>query len=116
MTMPRLLDDVPSAVRRTTVIECPSCSEPLLRIVYGYPSREAVEMATRGEIALGGCRIEGDEPTHRCRACGRSFRAKQDRAMIEVQRVPYDRASLSQGTWKARFGKGWDWAEVRDKP
>jgi hypothetical protein len=41
-----------------------------VRIVYGLPSSEAFEAEERGEIVLGGCLIEEDEPTHACKECG----------------------------------------------
>jgi hypothetical protein len=37
--------------------------------VFGYPTPETAEAAERGEVALGGCVLWGDEPTHRCPAC-----------------------------------------------
>ena len=50
---------------------CPSCgreeSIPLLR---GLPDPEAMELAERGLVALGGCMVTPDEPTLVCRACG----------------------------------------------
>jgi hypothetical protein len=51
---------------------CPRCGSvaPLLPIAYGYPSLEMFEAARRGEIALGGCVVRGEDPTHRCTACG----------------------------------------------
>ena len=48
---------------------CPVCKEPMVRIVYGYPSMELFESSARGEVALGGCVVSGFgvDPTHRCR-------------------------------------------------
>jgi hypothetical protein len=42
----------------------------MLPIVFGYPGHETFEAADRGEIALGGCIVRGEDPTHRCTACG----------------------------------------------
>jgi hypothetical protein len=47
----------------------------VVRIVYGYPSEELREEAERGEVALGGCCVTGDDPTHLCRACEHRWRA-----------------------------------------
>jgi hypothetical protein len=42
----------------------------MLPIVFGYPSLELFEAEGRGEVALGGCLVSGEDPTHRCSACG----------------------------------------------
>jgi hypothetical protein len=47
---------------------CPSCSGPLLPIVYGLPGPELFESAERGEVALGGCMPSAAR--HECRDCG----------------------------------------------
>jgi hypothetical protein len=38
--------------------------------VYGRPTLEALELAQRGEIDLGGCMVNGDSPGWRCSQCG----------------------------------------------
>ena len=47
-------------------VECPRCGSPGVPILYGYPSDEMFEAADQGEVALGGCVIELDQPTHEC--------------------------------------------------
>ena len=42
----------------------------MLPIIFGYPMAELREAAERGEVALGGCVVSGEDPTHRCAACG----------------------------------------------
>ena len=42
----------------------------MLPIVFGFPMPEMLEAAERGEIALGGCVVTGEDPTHQCSACG----------------------------------------------
>ena len=42
----------------------------MVPIVVGYPSSEMFAAAELGEIALGGCVVMGEDPTHRCSACG----------------------------------------------
>jgi hypothetical protein len=42
----------------------------MLPIVFGYPMPELFEAEQRGEVALGGCVVTGEDPTHRCAACG----------------------------------------------
>ena len=52
---------------------CPRCGAfaPMLPIVFGYPTPQTFEAADRGELALGGCVVMGEDPTHRCSACSR---------------------------------------------
>jgi hypothetical protein len=45
----------------------------MLRIVFGYPMPDAFAAAERGEIALGGCVVSGEDPTHRCAGCGQDI-------------------------------------------
>jgi len=49
---------------------CPRCgNRNLLRIVYGYPAGDLMEDAERGEVALGGCMVSGDDLDRRCAVC-----------------------------------------------
>ena len=43
---------------------CPTCGEPGVRIVYGYPGGALVRAAARGLVVLGGCTYRA--ATHRC--------------------------------------------------
>lgn len=53
---------------------CPQCGEAtVVAVMYGFPTPEAVEAADRGEVEIGGCIVEDDNPTWRCRQCGRSW-------------------------------------------
>lgn len=45
---------------------CPRCGEPMLPILYGYPSAETMDAAQRDEIALGGCVVGDDMPRWHC--------------------------------------------------
>jgi hypothetical protein len=55
----------------TTV--CPACGGKLVPILYGLPDSEGFAAAERGEVALGGCTILGDEPHLQCVACNEPF-------------------------------------------
>jgi hypothetical protein len=49
---------------------CPKCqSENVLDIMYGYPSNEAIKKRDRGEIVLGGCCIDRNNPRWACDRC-----------------------------------------------
>lgn len=54
---------------------CPQCGRPAVPIVYGFPSPGLMEAADRGAVVLGGCVIEGDQPTYQCVA-GHEWRAQ----------------------------------------
>ena len=51
--------------------KCLSCgNEHMAPIMYGYPSEKMVDLARQEIIALGGCTIREDNPTHYCYSCG----------------------------------------------
>ena len=55
-------------------IKCPKCSSyEVVKIVYGYPGNDLIEMSDRGEVVLGGCFIEPNNPTHFCKNCKNEF-------------------------------------------
>jgi hypothetical protein len=55
----------PSSVR------CPSCDSDRVRpIVYGLPSEDLMEEASREQVLLGGCTIFHDRPSLACLGCG----------------------------------------------
>ncbi|HKS16514.1 MAG TPA: hypothetical protein VJU16_04325 [Planctomycetota bacterium] len=54
-------------------VKCPACGGKLVPILYGLPSSEGFQAAERGEIALGGCTVMGDDPQLACAACHERF-------------------------------------------
>jgi len=61
--------------------KCPRCgSTSLARLLYGEPTPGAALEADiqAGRVVLGGCVVTGDEPSHRCRACGFEFSSRTD--------------------------------------
>jgi hypothetical protein len=53
-----------------TELRCPECrSLEVIPIVYGLPGTELTEQAERGEVALGGCILTGNDPAWHCTAC-----------------------------------------------
>lgn len=54
--------------------QCPSCgSQKVIPIEYGMPGPELIELAEKGKVALGGCCVSPDSPTHECADCGVTF-------------------------------------------
>jgi len=53
--------------------KCPHCGGKVIEVIYGFPRPELVEEARQGDIALGGCVISEDNPSHRCTVCGAEF-------------------------------------------
>lgn len=53
---------------------CPECgSDRVVPIVYGLPDGELTGAFLRGEAAIGGCLVTGDDPSRACRACGHKW-------------------------------------------
>ena len=49
---------------------CPKCgSQSAVKILYGEPTWEAQLAAARGELVLGGCCIELNDPLFICKDC-----------------------------------------------
>ena len=81
---------------------CPSCNEKTgVDIVYGMPSEELAIKAELGEIALGGCDIEPNQPDYRCLSCG--FEWDKTRQFEEAKQK-----------WLKENVKGRSWAEMMD--
>jgi hypothetical protein len=56
--------------------KCPGCGNPLIgKILYGMPdfSKELEESLEKGEVILGGCCLEVDDPVWQCKKCGQQF-------------------------------------------
>lgn len=49
---------------------CPECGEPLVWVVYGFPSLALREAEERGEVILGGC-VPDRGPRSACPRCTR---------------------------------------------
>jgi len=45
----------------------------IIDIVYGYPGSELVEEQEKGKVELGGCIVEPESPTHKCKSCDHVF-------------------------------------------
>lgn len=58
-----------SRTREMAKEPCPSCGGKLVPIAYGLPGEELMEAAQRGEVAMGGCVVTGDDPVWQCREC-----------------------------------------------
>ena len=50
--------------------KCPKCgSSEVIPIHYGKPNDEGLQRAKRGEIILGGCRVNENPKRHACKKC-----------------------------------------------
>lgn len=53
---------------------CPTCgSRDVIPIMYGLPTDEALQRARRGELTLGGCIVDNQNPVWHCRKCGAAW-------------------------------------------
>lgn len=54
---------------------CPQCgrNDEVVPILYGMPASETLEAAERGELQIGGCVIDDDQPTRFCKRCQHAF-------------------------------------------
>ncbi len=58
---------------------CKSCGQKSgVPIVYGMPNITLAEQAGRGEIVLGGCVVEENQPDRRCLACEAEWQIKRN--------------------------------------
>lgn len=82
--------------------QCPSCSQNTgIEIVYGMPSEGLARQAELGEIALGGCVIEPNQPNYRCASCG--FEWDRTRQFEEAKQ-----------RWLKEDVKGRSWTQMMD--
>lgn len=65
---------------------CPVCgSSEVIEIVYGDPTEEAIKEYEKGNIELGGCIFEGDEPNRKCKNCGSTWEEREFTLKEKVQ-------------------------------
>lgn len=53
---------------------CKKCGSPVLKVLYGFPTRKSFRAAERGELILGGCCIKEDSPDMRCSCCHQGYK------------------------------------------
>ncbi len=46
--------------------KCPKCNAAMIPIEYGFPDDALLEAAERGEVRIGGCIIDADNPDLVC--------------------------------------------------
>src|SRR5262245_25742174 len=68
---PRMNEERSEVAKGTAL--CPACGGRLVPILYGLPSPEGFDAAERGEVALGGCTVTGNNPQLRCASCGGAY-------------------------------------------
>ncbi len=82
--------DIESATRW-----CPVCENRGVPIVWGYPSRDLMQLADEGRVILAGCTPIGIHPSHGCASCGSEFIASERIYRREV----HDDEVLGIGVW-----------------
>lgn len=65
---------------------CPNCNHELVNIIYGMPSPKLVNMAKSEGIALGGCSVHTNRPTHYCYGCHQTF-GEDDSVIFELEKL-----------------------------
>ncbi len=63
---------------------CPECEHAVVPVMFGMPGPEMVEEEQRGEIVLGGCVVDGDDPVWACSACGQRWLGTPDGEVLPV--------------------------------
>jgi hypothetical protein len=53
-------------------------------IEYGFPDQTLIEAAERGEVQIGGCIIDPDNPDFECRGSGRHLWQKAERGGLRA--------------------------------
>jgi hypothetical protein len=64
---------------------CPNCNHELVNVIYGFPTPKLIDMARSEGVALGGCTISPNQPTHYCYGCQESFPPVEDTMSLEEQ-------------------------------
>ena len=68
--------------------KCPNCgSTRVAPILYGEPIEEAVAMAKRGQLAIGGCCVFEGQPEWYCWACEHEWFDADHPASRELERL-----------------------------
>ena len=49
------------------------CEHDIVKILYGYPSKEGMKLITEGKMFLGGCIVNIDQPISICKKCRKKF-------------------------------------------
>lgn len=52
---------------------CPKCGKKMIKIHYGMPGPEILDKYEKGEIELGGCCYDKDNPKYYCKHCEMSY-------------------------------------------
>lgn len=65
---------------------CPFCgSKQAVRISYGYPFPETMQLVAAGKIALGGCCISKNSPNRECPDCKKSWVGQDGEEVFEEE-------------------------------
>lgn len=53
---------------------CPKCHGELIPIIYGLPSYETFLKQEKGEVKLGGCMVNPNNPNYYCKTCDKEYK------------------------------------------
>lgn len=82
---------------------CPSCgSRNVIKILYGYPTGEALFMEAQGKIKLGGCLITDINPEYYCNNCENEWNKKEviDKVCGEIKGIKASIGGYFQGHYE----------------
>jgi hypothetical protein len=89
---------------------CPSCGQQnSVRLVWGLPLGDTMDLAERGLVELGGCMLGPGAPDFACRSCGLQWGHESDptadeQALAELLGVRYADVVRALGTgWRREF-------------
>jgi len=63
--------------------KCPNCGNKLAKIIYGMPSSDIMDQVEKGEVFIGGCCVDEENPEYHCNVCRRSYYSNLKDYIIE---------------------------------
>lgn len=56
-------------------MKCPNCNKNLVKIIYGFPDKEAIDKLEKKKVYLGGCEMleKMENPKYHCYNCNRNY-------------------------------------------
>ncbi|RBY91054.1 hypothetical protein [Blastococcus sp. TF02A-30] len=93
---------------------CPGCGwEDSVPLLWGLPDPEAMRLAERGQVALGGCLVMGEDPAFACRSCGLQWGREEEPTADEQELA--DLLGVRHLDVVRALGAGWRRESVPDE-